>query len=164
MAADRLREDPPRREDNNQAVSGRGSQPSRILSVHQTGRGASSGDEVARRNSEASGRDAGLWLSNTYAMSKDFWPTAKDQGAIGEKLNRLTKFVASTKLRDAPWGTFPAATITHDPVATIRELKQQSGKDIWLWGSLTLMQSMFDADVVDEVQLRVCATTRGKGS
>jgi hypothetical protein len=50
--------------------------------------------------------------ANTYAMSKDYWPTAKDQGAYGEKLNRLTKFVASTKLRDAPWGTFPAATIT----------------------------------------------------
>jgi dihydrofolate reductase len=76
----------------------------------------------------------------------------------------MTEMVASTKLRDAPWGTFPAATITHDPVATIRELKQQSGKDIWLWGSLTLMQYMFDADVVDEVQLRVCATTRGKGT
>ena len=57
-------------------------------------------------------------------MSKDYWPTAKDQGAFGE--NRLTKFVASTKLRDAPWGTFPAATITHDPVATIRESIQQS--------------------------------------
>jgi riboflavin biosynthesis pyrimidine reductase len=26
------------------------------------------------------------------------------------------------------------------------------------------MQSMFDADVVDEVQLRICPTTRGKGT
>ena len=102
--------------------------------------------------------------ANTYAMFKDYWPTAKDQGAFAEKLNRLTKFVASTKLRDAPWGTFPAATITRDPAATIRDLKQQRGKDICLWGSLTLMQSMFDADVVDEVQLRVCPTTRGKGT
>jgi dihydrofolate reductase len=102
--------------------------------------------------------------ANTYAMSKDYWPTAEDQGAYGEKFNRLTKFVASTKLRDAPWGNFPAATITHDPVATIRELKQQSGKDIVLWGSLTLMQSMFDADLVDEVQLRICPTTRGQGT
>lgn len=102
--------------------------------------------------------------ANTYAMFSDYWPTAKDQGRFGEKLNQLTKFVASTKLLDAPWGNFPAATITHDPVATIRELKPQSGKDICLWGSLTLMQSMFDADVVDEVQLRVCPTTRGKGT
>jgi dihydrofolate reductase len=102
--------------------------------------------------------------ANTYAMAKDYWPTAEDQGAYGEKLNRLTKFVASTTLSEAPWGNFPAATITHDPVATIRELKQQSGKDILLWGSLTLMESMFDAGVVDEVQLRICPTTRGKGT
>ena len=102
--------------------------------------------------------------ANTYAMFRDYWPTAKDQGAFGKRLNRLTKFVASTKLRDAPWGSFPAATITRDPVAAVRDLKQQSGKDIVLWGSLTLMQSMFDADVVDEVQLRVCPTTRGKGT
>jgi dihydrofolate reductase len=102
--------------------------------------------------------------ANTYAMSKNYWPTAEDQGVYGEKLNRMTKFVASTTLREAPWGTFPAATITADPVATVRELKRHGGKDIWLWGSLTLMRSMFDADLVDEVQLRVCPTTRGRGT
>ena len=101
--------------------------------------------------------------ANTYAMARNYWPTAEDQGVYGEKLNRMTKVVASTTLRDAPWGTFPAATITADPVTTVRELKRQSGKDIWLWGSLTLMRSMFDADVVDEVQLRVCPTSRGRG-
>jgi len=102
--------------------------------------------------------------ANTYAMAKDYWPTAKDQGVYGEKLNSLAKIVASTKLRDASWGSFPAATITRDAVAAIRSLKKESGKNIWLWGSLTLMQSMFEADVVDEVQLRVCPTTRGKGT
>ena len=75
--------------------------------------------------------------ANTYAQSKGYWPHADDQGEYGEKLNNLTKFVASSKLQDAPWGDFPAATVTPDPVATVRELKEQSGKDIWLWGSLT---------------------------
>ena len=54
------------------------------------------------------------------------------QGEYGEKLNNLSKFVASSKLDDAPWGDFPAATVTRDP-ATIRELKEQRGRDIWLW-------------------------------
>ncbi len=101
--------------------------------------------------------------ANTYAQSKDYWPYADDQGEYGEKLNRLTKFVASSKLDDAPWGDFPAATVTRDPVATIRELKEQNGKDIWLWGSLTLMHSLMDAGLVDEVQMRVCPASRGKG-
>lgn len=101
--------------------------------------------------------------ANTYAMSKDYWPTATDQGEYGEKLNNLTKFVASTALQEAPWGHFPAATVTKDPIATVRGLKQQKGKNIWLWGSLTLMKSMLEANLVDEVQMRVCPTSRGKG-
>ena len=101
--------------------------------------------------------------ARTYAMAKDSWPRATNQGAYGEKLNRLAKVVASTKLRDAPWGSFQAATVTPDAVATVRELKRQDGKDLWLWGSLTLMRSMFEAGLVDEVQLRVCPTTRGEG-
>ncbi|MGH2701923.1 MAG: dihydrofolate reductase family protein, partial [Actinomycetota bacterium] len=87
-----------------------------------------------------------------------------EQGEYGEKLNNLTKFVASSKLDDAPWGDFPAATVTRDPAATIRELKEQSGKDIWLWGSLKLMHSLLDAGVIDEVRMLVCPASRGKGT
>ena len=101
--------------------------------------------------------------ANTYAQSVGYWPYAEEQGEYGEKLNNLTKFVASSKLDDAPWGDFPAATVTRDAVATIRELKEQNGKDIWLWGSLKLMHSLLDAGVVDEVQMRVCPASRGKG-
>ena len=53
--------------------------------------------------------------------------------------------------------------MTRDPAATIRELKEQSGKDIWLWGSLRLMHSLLDSGLVDEVQMRVCPASRGKG-
>ena len=101
--------------------------------------------------------------ANTYTQSRDYWPYAEEQGEYGEKLNNLAKFVASSKLDEAPWGGFPAATVTRDPVATIRELKDQSGKDIWLWGSLTLMHSLLEAGVVDEVQMRVCPVSRGQG-
>jgi dihydrofolate reductase len=102
--------------------------------------------------------------ANTYNQSKDYWPNADEQGEYGEKLNNLTKFVASSKLADAPWGNYPAATVTPDPAATIRELKAQSGKDLWLWGSLTLMHSLLDAGVVDEVRMLVCPASRGTGT
>lgn len=101
--------------------------------------------------------------ANTYAQSVGYWPHAAEQGEFGEKLNSLTKFVASSKLDDAPWGAFPAATVTRDAAVTIRELKEQSGKDIWLWGSLTLMQSLLDAGLVDEIRMLVCPASRGKG-
>jgi dihydrofolate reductase len=102
--------------------------------------------------------------ANTYAQTKDYWPHAEEQGEYGEKLNNLTKYVVSSKLTDAPWGEFSAATVVRDPVATVRELKAQAGKDIWLWGSLTLMHSLLDAGVVDEVRMLVCPAARGKGT
>ena len=54
-------------------------------------------------------------------------------------------------------------TVTRDPAATIRELKEQSGKDIWLWGSLTLMHSLLAAGLVDEVRMLVSPASRGRG-
>lgn len=100
--------------------------------------------------------------ADTYRQSTG-WATATDQGEYGRKLNELTKIVASTTLDVAPWGDFPAGSVTPDPVGTIRELKQQDGKHLWLWGSLSLMQSLFDAGLIDEVRLLVCPTTRGAG-
>ena len=102
--------------------------------------------------------------AHTYVQAKDYWPYADEQGEYGEKLNNLTKFVASSRLDDAPWGDFPAATVTRDPVGTIRELKEQDGKDIWLWGSLKLMHSLLDDGVVDEIRMLVCPASRGKGT
>lgn len=101
--------------------------------------------------------------ANTYAQSVGYWPHAAEQGEFGERLNNLPKFVASSKLDDAPWGDFPAATVTRDAVVTIRELKEQNGKNLWLWGSLTLMRSLLAAGVVDEVRMLVCPVSRGKG-
>lgn len=102
--------------------------------------------------------------AKTYNQTKDYWPKADDQGEYGERLNNHTKYIASTTLEEAPWGDFPAGTVTRDPVATIRELKEQNGKDIWLWGSLTLMRHLLHAGVIDEVRMLVCPATRGNGT
>lgn len=108
--------------------------------------------------------DTMLLGANTYAMSKDYWPHAEEQGEYGAKLNSLTKFVASSTLDAAPWGGFPAATVTRDPAATVRELKELDGKDIWSWGSLTLTRSLLDAGLVDEFRLLVCPVALGRGT
>ena len=102
--------------------------------------------------------------ANTYNQTKGYWPYAEEQGEYGRKFNSLAKVVASSTLEDAPWGDYPAATTTRDPAATVRELKTQSGKDILLWGSLTLMRSLLDAGLVDEVRLLVCPASRGTGT
>jgi hypothetical protein len=52
-----------------------------------------------------------------------------DQGEYGEKLNNLTKFVASSKLDDASWGDFPAAAVTRARPTGIGE------PDAWVMAS-----------------------------
>lgn len=101
---------------------------------------------------------------NTYEMFKDYWPNTTEEGEFADKLNMLKKYVGSTTLSKAPWGTYEPAEITEDAVRTVQELKQQDGKDIVLWGSFSLMNAMFEASMVDEVQLRVCPATRGTGT
>lgn len=108
--------------------------------------------------------DTMLLGATTYAQAAAYWPTATDQGEYGEKVNSLAKVVASTSLEAAPWGDLPAASITADAVATVRELKEQPGGDIWLWGSLRLMHSLLDAGVVDEVRMLVCPVSLGAGT
>lgn len=44
--------------------------------------------------------------ANTYAMSKDYWPTATDQGEYGEKLNNLTNFSLQQRYKKLPGVTF----------------------------------------------------------
>jgi transposase len=66
MAADRLPEGPRRRQNDNPAVPGRRRESSRILSVYQPETGERGRDAVARRDSENSSRDAGVWPSADY--------------------------------------------------------------------------------------------------
>ncbi|MBQ1442875.1 MAG: dihydrofolate reductase family protein [Renibacterium sp.] len=101
--------------------------------------------------------------ANTYAQAKDYWPYATEQGKYGQKLNGLNKFVASRTLDDAPWGEFAPATVLRDPGGIIRKLKAQPGKDLWIWGSLQLMRSMFESGLIDEVRLLLCPVSRGAG-
>jgi dihydrofolate reductase len=102
--------------------------------------------------------------ARTYAQSAGYWPHAEEQGEYGRRLNSLAKYVASSTLEAAPWGDFPAAQVTADPASTVRELKQRDGKDLWLWGSLTLMRSLLRENLVDEVRLLVCPASRGTGT
>ena len=88
----------------------------------------------------------------------DFWPTATtDKEIIADRLNTLPKLVFSNTLREAPWGNWsPARVVRGDAVAEIRRLKEQDGKHMVLWGSLSLAQDLIAADLIDEYHSR-CA-------
>jgi dihydrofolate reductase len=101
----------------------------------------------------------------TYELFVDFWPTATtDKEIIADKLNSIPKIVFSKKLKRAPWGKWHEATVISGNAAEyVRDLKQKSGKNIVLWGSIALSQSLMKENLVDEYHLQVCPTTTGGG-
>jgi dihydrofolate reductase len=69
-------------------------------------------------------------------------------------------FVFSRTLRAAD---HPGVTIRDDAIATVAELKQQPGKDIWLFGGGGLFKSLLDARLVDAVELAIVPVLLGAG-
>lgn len=57
----------------------------------------------------------------------------------------------------------PATVITTDGVEALKEMRQQPGKDIIVMGSIRLAQSLIEAGLIDEYQLRVCSRVIGEG-
>lgn len=66
--------------------------------------------------------------------------------------------------RTLPASNGKSVTVTaDDPAGTIRELKKQSGKDIWLFGGGVLFRTLLDAGVVDTIELAVMPVLLGSG-
>lgn len=108
--------------------------------------------------------DTMLLGAETYKLFAAFWPTeAADGEPVAAKLNALRLVVVSTKLEAAPWGKYESGLVIRD-LDAVRALKEEHpGKDIILWGSITLFQSLLRAGLVDEVQLRICPILLGAG-
>lgn len=111
------------------------------------------------------GVDTILLGRKTYEQFADFWPTATtDKEIIADRLNELPKLVFSNSLREAPWGDWqPATVVRGDAVAEIKKLKAQDGKDMVLWGSISLAQDLIAADLIDEYHIQVCPVIVGGG-
>jgi len=101
----------------------------------------------------------------TYELFVDFWPSASTaQEMIADKLNAIPKIVLSNTLKRAPWGRWPeASVIGGDALSIVRKLKQQQGKDIIIWGSISLTQALMMADLIDLYKIRICPTAVGGG-
>src|SRR5690606_38828288 len=102
---------------------------------------------------------------NTYQLFAGFWPEATtDQELVADKLNALGKIVFSQTLGSAPWGKWEAGRVVKGMLADeIKQLKQQPGKDMVVWGSLSLVQSLIRESLVDEYIFMVCPVAIGAG-
>ncbi|WP_343521439.1 dihydrofolate reductase family protein, partial [Sphingomonas sp.] len=107
----------------------------------------------------------------TYDIFAAHWPYAPtdpaapgyDEGnaRITTLFDGITKYVASRSRPDLDWQN--SELLGTDVVAALRELKQQDGPDLLTQGSSDLLQTLFAADLVDELNLFTFPVVLGKG-
>ena len=57
----------------------------------------------------------------------------------------------------------PSVFLGGDIAEKVRELKQQDGPDLHVYGSASLLQTLFKHDLVDELWLKIYPITLGSG-
>src|SRR5437667_11606618 len=95
----------------------------------------------------------------TYEGFAEAWPSRK--GEFAERLNRDPKYVVSTTLKDPKWQN--TTVISGDVPAEISKLKDETDGVILVAGSGTLVRTLLEADLVDELRLMVFPTILGRG-
>jgi dihydrofolate reductase len=111
------------------------------------------------------GIDAILLGPATYKMFAGYWPEADGHDKqLADKINATPKLVFSSTLERAPWGKHEAATVVKERAEDVLpDMKRVSGKDMVVWGSVGLAQSLVASGLVDSIQLIVCAVVLGEG-
>lgn len=94
---------------------------------------------------------------DTVIMGRATYDPALKEG-ITSPYSHLKQYVAARHLRPSP---DPAVSITSDPIATVRELKQEHGLGIWLAGGGELAGTLFGE--IDELIVKVYPVVVGSG-
>jgi dihydrofolate reductase len=106
--------------------------------------------------------DAFLVGRVTYEMLAAYWPNQKkNEMGIADRLNSAPKYVVSSTLKKAEWNN--STIINENVVEEISKLKQQPGQNILMFGSATLVQSLMEADLIDEYRFLVHPIIMGSG-
>jgi len=112
----------------------------------------------------ASGGGALLLGRITYDLMASFWPTPKameTMPAVAKGMNTMPKYVVSRTLRDPTWSN---TTVVNGNLArAVRTLKQESGPDIAILGSGTIVSQLAQEGLIDEFQIVVQPIALGSG-
>jgi dihydrofolate reductase len=106
--------------------------------------------------------DAILFGRKTYEMLAPYWsPLKNNEDGLADKINSVQKYVVSSTLKKADWNN--STIISDNVVEEITSLKQQPGHEIHIEGSATLVQSLIEADLIDEYRFLVHPVIIGSG-
>lgn len=98
----------------------------------------------------------------THDGMKAYWagPNAED-GEVTRYMNALPKLVASRTIKSSDWNN---TRVTPDIVGEIAALRAAPGKDVLVFGSAELIDSLLAAQQIDELMLALVPVRLGAGT
>lgn len=94
-------------------------------------------------------QDAVLLGRNTWEEWFSFWPVAS--GPFADFINGVDKYVLTSRDLDGEWsGSVPVSGPLEQMVS---ELRSKPGRDVGVHGSIEVVQSLINADLLDELRI-----------
>ena len=94
----------------------------------------------------------------TYDIWAPYWP---QHGDAWQGVNAATKYVASNTLTSGEWQ--PSVFLSGDIPEKVAGIKQEPGRNLNVWGSANLIQTLMKHDLVDAFWLMIYPITLGSG-
>ena len=108
---------------------------------------------------EALGAEGQLFGRRTYEFLAARWPSRS--GDLADRLNEMPKFVVSSTLKDPAWNN--STVLAGDVMQEVSKLKQELDGEIVVAGSIRLVRTLLDHDLVDELRLMIYPVVLGAG-
>lgn len=119
----------------------------------------SAGDEFKLK--EVKSAEVLLLGRRTYEGFAAAWPGRTDEAGFAEKMNQMPKYVVSQTLDNPEWSN--TQVISGEVVDEVKKLKRDVKGEILVNGSCTLVHTLIDSGLVDEVRLMVYPIVLGSG-
>jgi dihydrofolate reductase len=119
------------------------------------------GEELERFSLEQA-QEVGTLLfgCKTYEGMAGYWQTAT--GEVAEFMNRIPKVVFSNTLETAGWSN--TQLVKGSAAEEVARLKQEPGRDLFIFGSANLIGSLTKQSLIDEYRIGLTPLVLGGGT
>lgn len=121
--------------------------------------------EFAGDAAQSKEQNALLFGRVTYEMMYSYWPSEmamKNAPRVADGMNKAPKIVLSNSLKKASWQN--TSVISGNIIAETMKLKQQSGPNITILGSGSIVRQFADHDLIDQYTFMIDPVVLGEGS
>src|SRR5262249_2430485 len=108
---------------------------------------------------EALAAEAQLFGRRTYEFLAARWPSRS--GELAGRLNDMPKYVVSSTLKDPDWNN--STVLAGDVIGEVSKLKGDLDAEIIVAGSIRLVRTLMENDLVDELRLMIYPVILGAG-